>query len=406
VITRLYFRIAIANLRTHLKRTLLIVTAIAFSVAAMQIVGSFFAGMRRSFFDRLVAETGHMQLQPDGRSSALDPYDLSYLIDSPQYLVDTVSADPDVVTVDAVLEFGALVIHDERNVVMRGFGISSETPFFSSVRRGITGGKFLESDNEIILSEESAELLRADIGDRIVILVEDSTGSPFYLEWRLSGVFSTGVLELDRNTFFISHAAAEDVLYIPGMTREIRITVFNPEDVETVAARYRELVAQHGAEIQTWRDIFGSMAVMFQFFDLFVFITVVLVIVVAATVITNAVLMNVFERQREFGTLRAIGINRIRQTQLILSEGTVQGIIGTLAGLCISLPVVLYLQYNGIDMAEVADTFGLAGELTTYLRVREIVIASLTGVVTAITGSLYAALVLARQNIVTLLTSE
>lgn len=402
----LLLKIAVLNLRTHPKRTALILVAVALSVAAMQIVGGFFAGMRHSFFERLSAESGHLQIQPAGRSEALDPYDLAYIIENPDPLLAELRQDARVLYADAMFEFGALVIHAERNLVMRGLGIATGTQFFANVRRAIVAGSFLQNDEQIMLSAETAALLEAEIGDGIVLLVQDSSGAPFYIEYRLAGLFNTGVIELDSNTFFISHDAAGDLLYLPGATREIRVTLSDREHADAMSSEYRALAQMHGGQARSWSEIFGSFAIMLEFFDLFVLLTVVLVVVVAAMVITNAVLMNVFERRSEFGTLRAIGIKRRQQVGLIVIEGTAQGVVGTAVGLALAIPLVVYLQHNGIDMGEMADSFGLAREIGTRLEARDVVVASMTGMVTAIVGSIYAAWVTARESIVLQLSRE
>lgn len=402
----LLLKIAILSVRTHPKRTALIVAAVALSVAVTQIVGGFFSGMRYGFFDRLAAETGHLQIQPLGRTEALDRFDLGFMLDDPDSLLALLVDDPRVVDAEAVLEFGGLVVFGERNIPMRGLGIGIDTAFFANVRNGIVSGEFLQDNQGILLSKETADLLEASVGDGVVLLVEDSGGGPFYIEYRLTGLFDTGVIELDRDTFFIGHHAAQDLLYLPGLTREIRIRLVDRELADEVAAAHRAVARDHNGEPRTWSQIFGSIAIMLEFFDIFVFFTVVLVIVVAAMVITNAVLMNVFERRAEYGTLRAIGIKRRQQVGLIVIEGVAQGVVGTAAGLIISIPAVIYLQTNGFDMGEAADSLGLAREISTRLVGRDVVIASLTGLVTSVAGAIYAALVTARESIVAQLYTE
>ena len=102
----------------------------------------------------------------------------------------------------------------------------------------------------------------------------------------------------------------------------------------------------------------GNLLVMIKITDQFILIINVIVLIVAATVITNAILMNVFEKKREYGTLRAIGMKRRQQVFLVLAEGGSQGIAGAILGTALALPVVLYLRRHGLSIGDASHMFG------------------------------------------------
>ena len=134
--------------------------------------------------------------------------------------------------------------------------------------------------------------------------------------------------------------------------------------------------------------------------DFFMLVINIFVLVVAATVITNAILMNVFEKQREYGTLRAIGMKRREQAFLVLAEGAAQGIAGALLGALLALPVVLFLKRHGLPIGAASHAFGM-GDVIYFgtdplATLRNIGF----GTLIALAGSLYAALVGTRSTVV------
>jgi ABC-type antimicrobial peptide transport system permease subunit len=79
-------------------------------------------------------------------------------------------------------------------------------------------------------------------------------------------------------------------------------------------------------------------------------------------VLLNAMLMAVYERIREFGVLKAIGMGPGKVFRLILTESTLQMAVSIAAGIGIAYPWLVYLNTNGIDVAGLAgvDIMGIA----------------------------------------------
>jgi putative ABC transport system permease protein len=142
------------------------------------------------------------------------------------------------------------------------------------------------------------------------------------------------------------------------------------------------------------------MAMLLEMFDVFMYAINLLIVIVAATVITNAILMNVFEKMQEYGTMRAVGLTSRGVVGLVIAEGAVYGIAGSVVGLAIGVPLVLYFETNGIDFGEAMESFGLGREIYTAFRPGASIVNAAFGALTAIAGSIYAALVSRRRTII------
>ncbi len=398
----MFGKMAWLNLWKHKKRTLLILFAVMMSVLVMEVVAGMFAGMRINFFRNLTKEGGHVQINRAGWEDRLNPYTLDFMITDYGDILENVRGMDGVEAAEPLIHFGALVQNGGRDVTMAGIGLEPDNAFFRDVQEGITAGDFLPGGRGIALSLRIADLLGLEQGDPVNVVVEDSTGSPFYLQFPVTGVFQTDSREFDENTFFLSRKAAQELLYLGEETTEIRVRLADASMAPAFRERAEGLLTGGGGgsadrdepnlQIRTWREIHSGVTALLEVMDVFVLVMDFFVVVVVATVITNAILMNVFERIREFGTMRAIGMKRRQIRGMILTEGLLQGAVGGLLGLAVGIPAVLYLTANGLDWGGISEAFGMGSSRFYFgYSVRNSLISYGSGILIALAGSFYAA---------------
>ncbi|MFW5695660.1 MAG: ABC transporter permease [Alkalispirochaeta sp.] len=431
------WKIAWGSVVRHGRRSLLIILVVAISVAVMLFVTAMLDGMRHDFFEAMISSDGHIQVDHAATADALDPYSLELLLEEWREARQWFAAQPETVRAEPLLTFGAMVLMDGSTVPMVGHGVEPETEFFSDVREGVTAGRFLspeegdepadEAPREILLSTETGDMLDVSVHDTVSVLVEDSTGAPYYLAYSVVGLFRSDSAEFDQSAFLVSHRAAQDLVYVEDQTRQVRVVLEDENDAEAVVARFAGDDTEAGTSggstadpdepagsaqpgsstldseeirVRTWREMNGGLAVLLEMFDVIVYTINVLIVIVAATVITNAILMNVFEKIEEFGMMRAIGLTRKGQFALVLAEGTSYGVIGSLVGVAIGVPLVVWFSEHGIYFGEMMDSFGLAREVTTRFDVGRTVVNALFGAAVAVAGSLYAGVVAMRMSVI------
>lgn len=401
------FRMALLNLRKHWKRTLLILFAVMVSVLVMEVVAGMFQGISANFFRNITQEGGHVVVTAEGYSDRLNPYSLDYTIDDYAGVSESLQGMERVQAVEAVLQFGGLLQHDARDIQLAGIGVRPDTRFYRSVRDGVVSGHFPPDSGGIVISRSNARLLQLSTGDSLLLVVQDSTGSPFYREFRVDGVFDTDATEFDDNHFFLKHSEAEELLYLPGATTEVRLRLDSTENVAGFANAARQQLGGAGLEIRTYRDIHSGLLSMIEMMDFFTVFMNLFVVIVAASVITNAILMNVFDRIREFGTMRAIGVKKRGIARMILVEGVLQGLFGSLLGLAVGIPIVLYLSQHGIDFGGISEAFGMGSSQFRFgYSLENSGINLIAGMMIAVAGSLYAAFVGMRLSIMEALRYE
>ena len=136
----------------------------------------------------------------------------------------------------------------------------------------------------------------------------------------------------------------------PAEVSEIAIRLKRPETQAAVLAALESQVAdlknRRGLSIfqlHPWERFvpFSKIAKMIDMMTLFIRIILISVVLIS---IMNVLVMAVYERIREIGTMSAIGTQPGAVLALFLSEGFLLGLVGTLVGIVISLGAVWILN--------------------------------------------------------------
>lgn len=406
-----YVKLAVLSLLRHWGRTLAIILAVAVAVAVMLSIDAMLAGMRRSFFTDTLGDSGHLQIHARGWEDRVEPYSLDYPIEDYETLVARLSSDPRVTAAEPLAAFGALAVRDDRRLPAVVHGVVADTAFFSGVREGMIGRmpRPSESDGgpvEASIGRAAATLLGVSRGERCILLVEDTAGTPFYAEALVVGIYEGPSREFETTHFFLSLADARQLAYLPDAVTEIRVALEEPRLAEELRADYEPLFSRTGVAAATWREIHGSFTVMVDLMDVFVLFMNLLVAVVASTVIANAVLMSFFRRIGEFGSLRAIGLRRSGQSGLILLEGLVYGLLGGAMGLAVGIPLTLLLESRGINMGEVMQTMDLSPTVYFDLTGSGVIRSLAFGFVITLASGAYVAFVAGRMGVVSMFAGK
>ena len=225
-------------------------------------------------------------------------------------------------------------------------------------------------------------------------------GSPCYLSYSVVGIYETGVAETDDYSFFIPHGQAQDLLFAEGRTSEIRVTLADYSLAAGAKEQLAPLLRDHDLTAETWRQIHGSIVVLVEAADILMLLINVFVVIVAATVITNAILMTAFDRIDTFGALRAIGLKRHQLVGMLVNEGVIVGVLGSLVGLAIGIPVVLVFQRHGLNIGELGEFFGTGRRYYFEFRPLKSLTVFGLGTLISVTGAAYAGWATARMGLI------
>lgn len=245
------------------------------------------------------------------------------------------------------------------------FGIdpAAERPAYNLLLRSLVKGKmFAGPDGRgVVIGSRMAAHLNLDLGKKLVYTTTDASGEIVSEAARVSGIFHTGIMDVDGSVVMLPIDRLRHVL---GYKRDEATMVAVMLDDQRRARGLRDLLqreAGNGVAVLDWRQTQPDLAGIINIDRSSNYISQLLIGLLIAAGILNTLLMSVLERRREFGVMMAIGMSPGQLFRLIMTESFWLACIGLLLGAIITAPWYWYLATYGIDFSASIGTDYSAG---------------------------------------------
>ena len=348
----IFLKMAWRNIRRNLRRTLITLSAITFGLAAMIIFFGFTDGFHAQWVENTVkAYTGHIQIY---RSGYHDDPQLNRSIADAAEIIKELKTEPAVDTYAERVEVQGLISTAENSygVLIRGIDTGEEVKI-TGIKERIIKGEYLNEDKGrgVLIGHRLAEKLNAEIGDKIVLMVQAADGSLTAELFRLQGTFRIGATELDSSFAIVTLKDAQALSLLGDRVTEIAVMLKNPVDVLPVSKRLKERLVSSGYEVYTWEELMPALQEMIDLDNIFMYLILLVVLVVVSLGILNTMLMSIMERTREFGIMMAVGTSPRNVILLVMLESFFIGIIGIISGAGIGIGVNRIISIKGFDLS-------------------------------------------------------
>ena len=120
-------------------------------------------------------------------------------------------------------------------------------------------------------------------------------------------------------------------------------------------------LADRSLLVRCWDDINPTIAMMLGFQDMGTGVILLMFFSVAALGILNTMLMSVFERTKELGVIRALGLRPRQLVALVMWETMALVVVAVALGLPAGLGMDAYLVYHGLDLSSVMEGYSILG---------------------------------------------
>jgi putative ABC transport system permease protein len=260
------------------------------------------------------------------------------------------------------ISFPGAVFRDESTFGLQGKGIDFTLEReYQDLSRILVSGKLpdqAEAEGRrvpAVIGNGVAERLDLGIGDSFTLLATTMSRGSNAMTFQVSGILDFPVSGLNNVTFLAPLPAVQRLLRMEEAVTEILVKSeegYTPGQVAAALSRTVAGVEQRGElSVQPWTEIRTTYSFMeiarvtYSFIALFFFI-------LGSTVIINTIMMTVFERKQEIGTLAALGMDRREVTRLFFYEAAIMSFLGSLLGVIVGSAVVLPLSQTGIDFTQ------------------------------------------------------
>lgn len=244
-------------------------------------------------------------------------------------------------------------------VTLLGVDVSRDARV-SRVHEHVADGQWLDpaAPTEVVIGRRLAQMLGVGLGDELVVLSQAADGSTANELYTVRGILR-GVSEaVDRGGVYMVEQAFRELMVVPEGAHQVIVRRADAE-LDAAAAQVRALAPEH--DTKTWRELKPTLASMLDSAGGAMVMMFFIVYAAIAIVILNAMLMAVFERVREFGVLKAIGVGPGGVLGLVYLETLIQTGIAIVVGVGLALPVNHYMVHTGLDLSGSMDGLSLMG---------------------------------------------
>ncbi|MBI4526052.1 MAG: ABC transporter permease [Deltaproteobacteria bacterium] len=392
-------KIAVRNLRRYKRRSLLTVSLIAFGVIFVLV----FVAVTASIKDFMIAQItdsylGDLQIHRRGYVAAIEtlPLNLNLAAKQATTVEQILKEEPEIAAFSERIKFGAMFSNFAETTNIRINGVLPEMEFatcpqmISRTTDGEKGPGALQR-GKILVPTLLARGMGTKVGDTVVVVATNKDGSVNGKTFVVSGILESATGPGGRDGYIHLEDAME-ILRMPE--KEISEFVVNLKAigrVEQVAAALEGRLAsavkdpkKTPFQVHTWSQL-SPFANIARMIDLMTFFIKLMLIAIVLISILNVMIMAVYERVREIGTIAAIGTLPRKILSLFLVEGFCLGLTGAVVGVFVGLGIIFVL-----NVSKITFNFGQATGLilAPTIAPMEVVTASLMVIVVSVLASL------------------
>jgi lipoprotein-releasing system permease protein len=195
----------------------------------------------------------------------------------------------------------------------------------------------------IVLGKDMADNLGATVGSVVLVTSPQGELTPFgmvpkYNRFKVVGIFNSGFYDYDSSWAF---AKLSDAQKLFGLGDLISVIEFRVDDIYQAAeiAHQLEGAAGTGFMATNWQEQNKALFHALRLERLVTFITIGLIVFVAALNILISLIMMVMEKTKDIAVLMSMGTRRAQVRNLFIAQGVLIGVVGTAIGLVLGYAI-------------------------------------------------------------------
>ena len=383
-------KIAIRNLFRYRRRTILTMSLITIGVAFVLV----FVSVTASFKSMMVGEItdsmlGHIQVHKKGYVASIDnlPLNLNLKQGELQKVEKALAGIPEIEAYSPRLKFGGVFSNfiESTNVRLNAVDPASEMATVPLLATRVISGKKTIEPGEILVPELLARGMKVEVGDVAVVVATNEDGSVNGYQFTVGGIVSSVTGPGGRDGYIHIEDGRQILRLEEPEVSEVAVRLKKLAALDDVDARLQEMLGKEtnpsgrpAFEIHTWKKLTPFFNVV-RMIDIMTFFIKLMLIAIVLISVMNVMIMAVYERTREIGTIAAIGTLPGRILSLFVFEGLSLGLLGAVSGTVLgSLAIVV------LNAFKVRFSFGRAQGLILNARLDPVDILTIGLIVVAV----------------------
>lgn len=368
------------------------ILGIALGVTVLITTLAVMSGFQKEIRDRLLQMTAHATVSADGAP-----------MQDWQRAVALATQDPRVAGAAPYIEKEGLISGALNQPAMVQGILPAEEPKVSVIADKMKKGRIdqlVPGSFNIVLGQELALWLGVDVGDTVLVTLADVQGTPMgalprVKRFTVSGIFEAGYNEVDRGLAVVNMEDLQRVLKMDGVTG-VRLKLHDMDKAFEVA-RDLALKLQGPYRVTDWMQENANLYQSLKMEKTVMGILLSLIIAMGAFNLVSSQVMLVTDKQADIAILRTLGLTPGGVMQVFMVQGSLIGIIGTVAGVIGGIVLTLNLE-RILDAIEAVfhvtllpeDVYYITG-LPTDLQPRDVVVIAIVALAMSFVATLYPA---------------
>ena len=175
---------------------------------------------------------------------------------------------------------------------------------------------------------------------------------PNVRQFRVVGIFESGFFQYDELWAFTSLHAAQQLLSLPDVVNEIELKLDNPDLAPQITKQVQQMIGSQ-LTATNWMLVNRALLNAFEMEKKVTFVTIGLILLIAALNILISLVMMVMEKYRDIAVLMSMGARRSQIRKIFMLQGVLIGVVGTAIGLVVGYALCYFAnRYHWIKIDE------------------------------------------------------
>ena len=397
----MYLQLPWRNIWRNKRRTAIILTAVVIGIWSMILLGSLMRGIAVGMINNGISTlTGHIQIHAKGyrddpaiENSITNPMAVEKILGT---ILPEGSRWSTRVRVNAI----AGNARHSAGITLVGVDPVAEAKI-SFIGNAMSQGRYLDKNetNGIVVGTALLDEFDTKLGRKLVLMAQDTNKEISSRAFRIVGTFKAEMEATEKQFVFVTREASQNMLKIRGGISEISIILPGKPDIFDTYNDLKTALPSGQFEVHTWRQLLPFQTAYLKILDVFMWIWYLVVFVAMGFGIVNTTLMAVFERMREFGLLKALGMKPWWILREVLTESLFLLVTGMIIGNTLAFVCIYVLSGSGIDLSALAagaEYAGMTRVIYPAIAFKDVLVANLIVMLLGLLVSAYPAAKAAR----------
>jgi len=234
----------------------------------------------------------------------------------------------------------------------------------TQISQKVVKGRFLTKDDDgILVSQRLAAYLNINVNDTIVLISQGYHGVTAADVFPVRGIVKIPNPKLDKSLLIASLKKTQEFYGAEHMLTSMVVNIENKNKIHEVLPEVKKIIGNQNLIALSWTDMNKELKQQIDADSGSGHLMLGILYIVVFFGILGSIIMMTAERQKEFGVMVALGMQKWYLSLIVFVETLFLGLVGVLMGAIISLGIVGYFYDSPIvvggEMADIYEQFGI-----------------------------------------------